>query len=674
MDKTPCGGCRECSLCGKTEAPAKINISDAFLRKTVYAKKSLSFKGILSDSLGASLSPGADTPKQQTSPSPLYSAQMQLSPARSAVPSFSPSQQLTGRVTVGPLAGPRSEARTSAGAGGSLAAASLPQAGGFGLPAMPHHPWDVGECTSGSGKDPEPLYNPLLSTAYDISKYMQLQFTEVPCKLLLPLLSDSSDLGEQHARVNELLGLPRIHVHHEQLTRDMLKKVLAYGGLRAMDEKGFWPHMAKEVGHQPGNMGRLRMYYIIVCYAYEQLARIGQAPSSRIPQNIALVYVEPKKADILPDIVQMLVHKKKRDEVPKYVRPTQTSPPLEVACALNYMCACGISAREELVAVLSLLPSFVCTSPRARYLFSCKELQLFHFQALEIIRDWARKEAASLRSKESDGLQNTVQACVQYAGERLRQTEDLKCRHCGDGCIVRARDVCECVLQILVVCSGLCCTDSALPLLVDVFDAVWGRCPAQGLSAAEPVVGSDVFARLLVVIWNVLRAEPGMEKEQALSLHAALGSRVDAIQKTVRKVLFAPVLNRRAMRILVESAQIEAVVRILLVPGSTVIIGSGLEERLAEIWRYLLLLCSQGFFSTETSPVSQSARVVIEVLATYFHAFCGQTDPLPEKDREKRTVLETLDVSGTEWAVALFAQEGLPRAAYALLEALLPSN
>ncbi|KAH9385984.1 uncharacterized protein NEMAJ01_0880 [Nematocida major] len=272
---------------------------------------------------------------------------------------------------------------------------------------------------------PRTVYNPLTdASGIETLNNPQLRHTRVHSSAVLPLIDFSVDPEKQHAQVNEVLGLPRVQPNHAALTKSIVGMVVSNGGLQAIDEKNLWGVVSKELGQKPDETQRLRMYYIIVCYPYEQVL-CAHSAQSKEGSEIVIVYIEPKKSDMFPEIVGLLAKKKKIEaKTHRRIELVETSGVLEVCAALNEMYANGVQSEQSLKSMLFCMRSVSCRFSEARRVFSCLELALFGVQLRDIMVEWAAN-----RVKEATGCgekieQEVIEAYEEMLADSLERSRD----------------------------------------------------------------------------------------------------------------------------------------------------------------------------------------------------------------------------------------------------------
>lgn len=569
----------------KTSAPLITNISDAFLRKTIYSSKAAQCTSILQECKLAEerLEKGASAGALRTEP-----------------PESRP-----------------------------LGAASF---GAAGAPL-----WSSERKSTESAY---PMYNPLASPKYDVVHFSQLRHTRILSSAVLPLVDAGADPAAQHLRLNEVLGLPKIHAHHLHLTREIMGVVRTLGGLQAVDEKLLWGYVAKEMGHQAEDAPRLRMYYIIVCYPFEQVQQVRQNLDAA-PRSLLIAYIEPKKADILPEIVQTLVQKKKRLAKVAYNRLVATSAPLEVVHTLNYMYRHGVPHQEDLPQAIEMVAQFSCHHPEAGALYSCRDLLLVKEQLQCVVKEWLAGKIASLQSKDAE-LEKAV--LVRYQHWVLGAARE-PCQECG---AQRMPGFFRHVLDVLKKSSALVLTPQTLEILAQL--------------AQQPLPPTA----LLICLWNMLRAsDPAMagpaEIEPVLRSpgFAALGA-------TVRTLLDAPLFSRSGMAQALQDGQLEVVLRILETPGGAAFVDPPMPA-LGRIWRYLVHLSVTQSLAPEHPHLADTLEASIRLLSGFLCRYL-QAPGVPLA--AKQALANEFDTEHGLWLAEVFSEKGDCPAVYAVCQAV----
>ncbi|OAG33184.1 hypothetical protein NEIG_01609 [Nematocida sp. ERTm5] len=265
-------------------------------------------------------------------------------------------------------------------------------------------------------------YNPLTDTAYQTAQISQLKHKVILSDAIFPFIDFTLDFTKQHLLVNETLGLPRLQPHNTALTKNIMDMVISNGGLQIVDEKSMWGVIVKELGQKAEDTHKLRMYYIIVCYPYEQIIRIYKS-ASEVPQPIIIVYIEPKKADMLPEIINMVGQKKKKTEERPQIsaKIVETSGILEIAVVMNEMYASGVRNSQELMETLIHMKSLTCTSGIVKSVFSCLDMALIEKQLRVIMVEWISKKVEDISSKDIPDVEKRI---IQTYEEILGQSVD----------------------------------------------------------------------------------------------------------------------------------------------------------------------------------------------------------------------------------------------------------
>ncbi|KAI5134423.1 hypothetical protein NEAUS06_1063 [Nematocida ausubeli] len=312
-------------------------------------------------------------------------------------------------------------------------------------------------------------YNPLQSTVYHSAQTSQLKHAVILSTAILPLIDFTLDPMKQHAKLNKVLGLPRLLPHNFVLTKNIMDLVFSSGGLQAVDEKNLWEDIVKELGQKAEDTHKLRMYYVIVCYPYEQVVHIANAAGDA-PNTIIAVYIEPKKADILPEIINILEQKKRRTEAKckASAKIVETSGILEVSVVLNEMYVNGVRTNQELIEAMAHLKGATCTSVSMRSVFSCLEVALIEKQLRTIMTHWISKRVEEVSSKEIPEIEkkvirsyeailaDTVERCIaQMKGQKGLSGEEEGSGHSEDAhSILKVEKMVKSKIICLENCKG----------------------------------------------------------------------------------------------------------------------------------------------------------------------------------------------------------------------------
>lgn len=265
------------------------------------------------------------------------------------------------------------------------------------------------------------VYNPIQNPTYDVAQLSQLRCTYMSSSVLMLLINMQEDPAMQHSRLNELLGLPKIQPQHAALTKSMLKIIISYGGLQVVDEKNLWGMVTNNLGQKADDIPRLRMYYIVICYPYEQICLL-QSQGEETGRMIAIVYVEPKKADIMPEIINLLGKRKKiKQNAHISEKAVETSGILECLVTLNGMYANGVQNGQELIDVLKRLKGLTCQSEEIKTVFSCQEMALVEKQIRVILVEWIAKSVEETTLKEIEEEKAIIETYEEFLEHMLAQ-------------------------------------------------------------------------------------------------------------------------------------------------------------------------------------------------------------------------------------------------------------
>ncbi|KAI5192121.1 hypothetical protein NEMIN01_1817 [Nematocida minor] len=585
------------------------------------------------------------------------------------------------------------------------------------------------------------MYNPLLSSMYDVSQMSQLRHTSILSSAVMPLIDGSIDSARQHSRLNEVLGLPKIQPHHVMLTKNILSIVISNGGLQVVDEKNLWGMVAKEIGQKTDDIMRLRMYYIIVCYPYEQI-RLVRALADGVVRTLVIVYIDPKKADILPDIISQLGQKKKTEgKTQKTVKVVETSGILEVVVALNEMYVNGVKSSHELKESLRKFKGLSCESEEARDVLSCQEMALIEMQMRAIMAEWVSRkiEEVSLKEKgvdkevienyedmlceilkraekreiaqkapetkdskvecsssektesseiekesdyvevkreereertekplekvleekshekslssdaylpnaEEESMKETESGCTRMCARKyrdykrllylypcieLKDRADVSVRKCTQHsmCRIYQNNFCPCgktaikfdtvaeeyysALVFLAKSTALHVSSSTVSLLARILEHL----PEEALSFRHRYIYKG-----LISLWNILKEKEAQDSSFVVNKKQA-NECFSKITKEVRKLLSSCILSRQDILSVLSNGQLEVIFKIANTKDGSVILEEVSPKRLAEIWRYLLLLVCKGFFSGPLETLQETALICLDKLSMYLHKY-----------------------------------------------------
>ncbi|KAI5171865.1 hypothetical protein NEFER03_1130 [Nematocida sp. LUAm3] len=649
-----CTGCAQC----QTEPLNTLSISDAFLRKTIYTKKASFYSSILSEhrpSLGIQEKKLMESPKSMheekvlSSPRPMHI--LPLAPGHvnsfSTGPSYSQEKES--------YLGTRSPACISADALEEKPEPFTSQRFGesFGLRTHPISGANKGNYWNTEQKPRidrmHTLYNPLTSSIYSIPQTSQLKTTKISGALITSLLDETQPLIKQHTHLNDVLGLPKIHSQHVNLTKELLKAVISCGGLQMVDDSSLWPYISKEISHQIEDIARLRMYYIIICYPFEQLLllRKNLSKDQISSSTLLLVYVDPKKNDILPDIISALVQKKKKEKTVHPVKVTETSGPSEVACSLNYIYALDKCQTEELLPIIMQMRNIVCSRKEVSSLFSCVELSLFREQMQKVMNTWIVQRLLEMRSKECVQEICAIQEYEKYLMSRLLSSE--KCGEC-----TKKKEI-EMLYEILSFFSKsltLFLSKNSFMIMIHIL----GELPVEELSYEK-----RGFQRVLLCIWGILKHSKN--PEWSTYIKDLMSHRLVApVFLSAEELLKRPILNREDMKVLLEGGALEGVLQILMYPEAGSLLEIISAKRLVQIWRRLLQGILDKYFSSGSLlSLWETAFSSIDILSGFLLKHLEKSS-----SEERKELLLGFDLENALWLEPSLAIESLPQSVYFL--------
>ncbi|OAG30484.1 hypothetical protein NEDG_02026 [Nematocida displodere] len=639
-----CTGCRSCK---KQEPSKKMSISDAFLKETIYTKKPTYYNILAESRTPAAVQETFKIQKPPTSPGPPFS--------QTAYPFWE-------SVRTRPRA-PRASQRP---------------------------------------------YNPVSAAAYETGQHAQLKQIEVHSSLFLSLIDFSAPLIAQHVRLNGLLGMPRVHPHHETLARDAVTVVISYGGIQMVDEKHLWARVAKEAGHPQEDFGRFRMYYIIVCYPYEQVAIARRTLDTNY--FVLVVYVDAKKGDIFPDLLKSVAQKKKKRGQAASIRVTETSGPLEIVCALNHTYQHGVQSASDLLAILQQVSQYTCQAAPVSKVFSCGELALLHAQMRQVVCLWLSHLLATLKSKD---IRQEKEVIIYYHSYLMQQvpgptpqslanpanpehpsprcSEDPKdpetpvnakpenpsprcserpekpekperhiyiCSRCGTKQMTETpENFYSDAFDALSKTTALVATTEPASLLVSLVSSL----PKESLG-----FNGEYVRKVLICAYNLLKGEHSPATAQ--NIRTQLQTISHLLSPEVSSLLLAPVLSVTSIHELLEGGELEVVIKVLMAPGGSAFLSGVSPKRLAEIWRYLLSLFSTGFFVRASSRVRDTALFSIDLIAKYLQLHLSPSTEHVLTPEHKRALCSILDIESAPWLIDALRLDVFPSSAYLLCD------
>lgn len=634
------------------------------------------------------------------------------------------------------------------------------------------------------------VYNPLENSAYESSQISQLKHTAILSSAILPLIDFTADSIAQQLRLNEILGLPRIQPHHTALTKSILNVTISNGGLQVVDKKNMWGEIASQLGQKSDDAHRLRMYYIIVCYPYEQVLYLHNNRLSTVNQTILIVYIDPKKTDMLPEIINLLSKKKKTEtKAGKCAKVVETSGILEVVVVLNEMYINGAKTSQDLLEMLGHLEKLTCTESEAKDLFSCQELSLIEQQVRSIMIEWISKRVEEISSKDIGIEKEIIEIYEEYLARRLARTnaidkeqkntgekrtdiEQKTCEYSGiqdsilgaqksstdtnDGdalvetttqkpskstsneavdakekdssrantsdekdegvhagkddrmcaksynecheryaypfinikdrsektsstcgkhreCRLYRRIMCACrqtvlrfdtaaeiyysVLLFLGKSTSLHVSDTTIPLLLKILE----KLPSEVISFKYRYI-----YKFLLAVWNILKEK----KTQGPSLCA--GALLDnsyflKVAEEVGKLLNSSVLSKSDILSIVSNGELELIMKISNTSGGFIILSRVRTKRLAEIWRYLLYLVCDGFFSRSFEMFQETALASLDSLSLYLQKHLVDSDVI-------RDAVCAVGLQDGQWIIDALSCDMVADSVYSLCDFLLSAH
>lgn len=367
-----------------------------------------------------------------------------------------------------------------------------------------------------SAKDPGTPYNPIRNAKYDSSGFPRIKTLTVPICPVINLFKTSATDIASLIKLNQIYGLPKITAQYINLTRDILALVLEQGGLCAVDKKNLWPMLSRKINYQTGNFSRLRMYYIMACYFYEQIAMHHQkqppsAPDPGEPPAVFLiVYSDSNKSDDLDLILSTLIASKRKisvdaaQDAPAGERPTprETSTMIEIVYFVNKLYSskgAELKARsiEDLLVILSKIRNLRCISESTRSLLGCREIDALKHQFHLIVMKHLSRLLASLHGSASMEIRFALFATKElilkyeaYLKEELSIPSE-KCTSCGAR---RSSDLPSLITQSLAFISK-----------ASIFHASETSLELAQLALADE---GQSLVSLLLFYWNVLKDSP----------------------------------------------------------------------------------------------------------------------------------------------------------------------
>jgi len=570
-------------------------------------------------------------------------------------------------------------------------------------------------------------YNPLASQTYDSSNFTQMKAGRICSSPLVPLLDLGADAATQHLRINEVLGLPKIHAHHLELTQKILKAVSSFGGLQTVDENSLWLHVAREIGHQPEDYARLRMYYVIVCYPYEQVTRM-KIEGGEGARTVLVVYMDPKRADIFPATVGALVNKKKKEGAVGYVKPVETSGVCEAVCALNYMKRNGVERQEDLFELIRLVERYRCTNREVADVFSCKEIELLKEELNQIVRKWIKQKITKMKSKDGEKEKKVIKMYETYligeidrgggagssaggSGDAGRSDDAIVGSALSDGGSVDASVSGSALSDGAIGDASVNCNEidknlpdhpphphpphshsARLPLFSTCSECGVRRvfrdpylqhyAALDFLSKSASIcVGSETLFLLLKVLRDIPRSELGFGcrwvGKVLLVVWGVVSSgesvpddeKLRCVAEEAKSLLLSPILSKNGIISVLAGGELELVLRILATPGGKAFIEVP-NRRLAQIWRYLLVLNAGGHFSGAYLHLRETVQASLDLLSTHLHA-CLRSPSCTEEERGQ--ILGYLDPEGA-WLTDVIASDTLSSSGYALCSLVFGSS
>ncbi|KAI5181555.1 hypothetical protein NEOKW01_1731 [Nematocida sp. AWRm80] len=510
------------------------------------------------------------------------------------------------------------------------------------------------------------LYNPLTCPMYDASAYSQLKLSKVSANTLISILKPIKDPMEVHMRLNELLGLPRIHTHHINMTRTILSIIETWGGLKEVDEKTLWGQVAKEIGYMPDDYQRLRIYYLVICYPYEQLRQAkkasvqtanGQTPT---PKPILVIHIDTKKADLFPSFIHSQIAKKKTNRKQSYIRLTEKSMPLEIVCTLNHIYTTTVSTLSDLQYIIKFLSSVSCTTGSISIIYTCKEISFIHAQLQAVMRKWITRHIKESKSKNIKHEMEIVCVYQHYLALLLQKNYSLEtssvrdsvmCSECKSVCTDNTKEQFYLsMLDFLSKSSALVVTKSTATLLISV------------IRGAKDQLGfKDQYIRkVLIIIWNIFR----YTRDPEITVYAK--ELIDqktfaAVSESVTQFIYTPIISKQDILQIISGGELEIIMRIYIQKNGPLLLPEITNKRFAQLWRCLLALFLNNTFSIASlSYLLPTAKSALDILSTYLYSI------LIGSGSERESILKVLDAEENHWGNSIFLVNSLPQSVYNL--------
>jgi hypothetical protein len=521
-------------------------------------------------------------------------------------------------------------------------------------------------------------YNPLASQAYDTSFFPRIKALVVSGSPLLKVFHGMQpDLGAL-IRVNEIYGLPRISQSNLSLTEDLLRIVISHGGLQAVDEGGLWKVVVSELHHHAEGVGRLRVYYMMACYFYEQV--IAHVPQETVRNEhtcgrFVVVYGGCNQEEGMGLLLGTLLSAKKRTrgEPMLLALPKESSGLMEIVCFVNhiYRSEVRLNYVDTLLIVLPKIRSLRCSAELVRSILTCRELDALKSETHAVVMRYLKLLLSAIEENPESRIsvysaKEMIARYEEYLEEEIvsfargEYTETVKmsprsssprvvgrtCIICGTKMISELPQLVCRVLEFISRASVFCSTHTSLSIIRLIF--------SEKIQAECTSFDEIAFGKVLFFYWNVLKSSSPSRGTGIF--YEAVGS--DELRMFAAKVssMIMAAVNSRDRELIskrVGSGEFELAIKLLTCDAAVfrIFVDAGFcRKRLMSTWRFLIALYSDEDFSLKPLFAS-SIFGALEALSAFLLGF-------PEELQTSRGLF------GTEWLSEMLAHANLPHSVF----------